>query len=183
MFNLEVYLLSVWLPFLSPMTGEFECACCEIGWYVEGRSMTYRLSWCIYFWFASTHSCNSFYLFFLMQVGVYLEKEVPGVYPSGALNIFCFSITMYVGFFIHKFVAAIFLMTLFLGCLCLTCSVIQYVSVLCVLPFKNILNAFIFYLRCRQLEKLGRFVVNILHFLTKVGLVFLQFLVLLLKFQ
>lgn len=71
--------------------------------------MTYRLSWSAIFGLPVPISAIFFIYFSSCSVGVYLEKEVPGVYPSGALNIFLFFHNSVCSFFIHKLVAAVFL--------------------------------------------------------------------------
>lgn len=58
-------------------------------------------------WGLSIHT-PAIVLFFCISVGVYSEKEVPRVCPTGRLAIFVFP-QLFVCFFSHKFVAAVFL--------------------------------------------------------------------------
>ena len=58
---------------------------------------------------------------------MYSKKEVPRVYPSETLAVFCFFMTICFLFFIHKYVAAV---TLFLGCFGLSSRCIQCASIL-----------------------------------------------------
>lgn len=97
--------------------------------------------------------------------GVYSEKEVPRVCASGRWAIFLF------------FCGCCVFMTLFLGCFLQGCRFTQHAPILCVsnFAFSRVANnglkwevypkASILYLKCGQVEKPRRFMVNILHLL------------------